>query len=517
VEKGFLRPSNKIIYILFGLLLVYSVIRSFVAASTATLWYDEILTWAVTAQGGWHRIVGALFRGIDGQPPFFHWLERYASHMAARPEIGLRLPCIIAFPCTLLSVFLCAKRRAGPGVALLCSAFLLATPVFQVYTAQARPYGLVVACIAFALLCYQRISSSCWAIAMAAAVILAESFHHFAVFSLLPFAAAELVYTFLQRIIRWRVWGALACSLLPILLSWRIASSFKSIYGLHFWARYSLSAIPQTYGVFFSNSAVIGSAFAFICAALIVRARFRPVYPSSARESSSSAQPASAQLSSDPVEGALLLALLLLPLTTFAATKLLHGAMLDRYVLSTVLAMALGLSGIRSIPSWIAVVIYATCGFFFCVNETQFWRSENPHLLDAPAAQLESFVTAGGHADIPVVVSDPLLFLPVAFYGSPPFKPRFIYLIDEQRALQYTATNSLDKNLSVLHNYVSFPMADFSDFARAHEVFLLYAKKDTPRFDWLSRYLPSIASLQTLNEDPNRALYLVTMNQTHPQ
>jgi hypothetical protein len=512
VEKGFLRPSNKVIYILFGLLLVYSVVRSFVAASTTTLWYDEILTWAVTIQGGWHRIVGALFHGIDGQPPFFSWLERYASHLAARPEIGLRLPCILAFPCTLLCVFLYAARRAGPLIALFCSAFLLATPVFQVYTAQARPYGLVVACLAFALLCYQRIASSRWAVAMAAAVVLAESFHHFAVFSLLPFAAAELVCTSLERTIRWRVWGALACSLLPLLLSWRIVSSFKSIYGSHFWAQYSLSSIPQTYGVFFSNSSVIGSAFAFICAALMVRARFRPSQQLS-RAEPVVAEPAAAQPDSDRVEGALLLALLLLPLTTFGATTLLHGAMLDRYVLSTVLAMALALSCIRSVPAWIASAILATCGVFLCINESQFWRSVNPHLLNAPAAQLESFIAAGGHSDLPVAVSDPLLYLPVAFYDSPPFKPRFVYLIDEQRALLHVATDTVDKNLFVLRNYVSFPMPAFSDFARSHPVFLLYAKKDTPRFDWLSRYLPSIASLQTLNEDPNRALYLVTIKQ----
>ena len=45
----------------------------------------------------------------------------------------------------------------------------------------------------------------------------------------------------------------------------------------------------------------------------------------------------------DPVEAALLLAFLALPISTYIATKILHGGMLDRYVTPTIVGIAISL------------------------------------------------------------------------------------------------------------------------------------------------------------------------------
>ena len=52
-------------------------------------------------------------------------------------------------------------------VALLSSMFLLISAVFQYYAQEARPYSIVLACITFALLCYQRSHSPIWVVLMA--------------------------------------------------------------------------------------------------------------------------------------------------------------------------------------------------------------------------------------------------------------------------------------------------------------------------------------------------------------
>ncbi len=76
-------------------------------------------------------------------------------------------------------------------VAVLCAALLLMTSVFQTYSVEARPYSMLVACFAFALVCYRRLPSAAWTLLLAMTLALAESFHYFAVVAMVPFGLAE--------------------------------------------------------------------------------------------------------------------------------------------------------------------------------------------------------------------------------------------------------------------------------------------------------------------------------------
>jgi hypothetical protein len=148
--------QKRLSYGLLGLLLVYAVVRSTFAAAAKPLWYDELLTLTVASQPNWHAIIAALRAPLDGQPPLFHIIEKFAIRLARNEEISLRLPSILAMPCSLACVFVYAKKRWGELIALVCSSFLLMTMVFRYYAEEARPYSMVVACFAFALVCYQR-------------------------------------------------------------------------------------------------------------------------------------------------------------------------------------------------------------------------------------------------------------------------------------------------------------------------------------------------------------------------
>jgi Dolichyl-phosphate-mannose-protein mannosyltransferase len=493
------------IYAFVGVLLIYCVVRNLVAASARPLWYDEVITWAVCGQGGWRHILSALFRAADSQPPLFYVIEHYALGISSNREIALRLPSILAFPCTLICVFLYVKRRAGETVALACAIFLLTTAPFQWYAVEARAYNMVVACVAFALLCYQRVSSFFWLAAMGVTFALAESLHYFAIFSLLPFAIAELVHSWRERSIRWQVWGAFSCVLLPFFFTWRFLAAFKYYYGPHISFRYDLWSIPATYGSLLTANAAFGVATAVVCGAIVIRARFLIAGGSLS----------SGRTEKGPVEGTLLFALLLLPLTTYVITKIVHGTMYDRYVLSTILGMALALGCIKSIPKGPAIVVLAFYSMLAGIHEVLFWRSLDSIRVDKPAAPLEMFVQKGGYADLPVAVADGLLYLPLELYASRESRNRFVYLVDEQKAVQYLGSDSIDKNLAVLRRDLPFTMPDFPEFARTHQIFLLYTQKPRPVFDWLSLYLPSVtSSMEVVNEDADQKLYLVKMKRS---
>jgi hypothetical protein len=506
--KDILSPTKKLVYALLGLVLAYSVVRGLVAASTKLLWYDEIITWAISRQGNWNLILNALSQGTDSHPPLFYLIEYCALQIPVSKEIALRLPSILAFPCTLTCVFVYAKQRAGEVIGLLCAGFLLTTVLFRLYATEARGYSMVVACLAFALVCYQRVPSPRWTMALGLTLAFAESLHYYAVVSVIPFAAAEFVYFVREKTLRWAVWAALMCAFVPLLFTWHFLANLKVYYGQHVWMHYSFSSIPATYDAFLMrdvyilHGAAIGVATAVICGALVIGACFLPPKSVLSKDSNNSGW----------VEGTLLIALLLVPLTTFAITKIAHTTMVDRYVLPTILGMALALSCIKSAPKWMGMLLFATYGSVLCIHEVFIWQSVNSHLLDNPTGSLQTFVQKGGYPNLPVVVSDGILYLPLEVYASPEWKNRFVYLVDEQKAVQYAGTDSVDKNLVPLRQYVPFAMPDFSDFAPSHPAFLLYVRKPRPEFDWLSRYLRSEgSSMKVVNEDATRTLYLVNM------
>src|SRR5262249_5949195 len=153
-------------------------------------------------------------QGIDAMPPLFFLLERLMLNLPLGREVALRLPSILAFCGTVICVFAYVKRRSGDLVACVCALLLLSTILFQEYLIQARPYALVMACIAFALVCYQRLPSRKWAALFIFSLLLAASLHYYAVFVMIPLWIAEGVSFFETRRFRWAVWGGLLLAVL---------------------------------------------------------------------------------------------------------------------------------------------------------------------------------------------------------------------------------------------------------------------------------------------------------------
>ena len=53
--------------------------------------------------------------------------------------------------------------------------------LFLNYAANARPYSLLMACIAFALVCYDRLPSFGWAILFGLSLAMAQGVYYFAI------------------------------------------------------------------------------------------------------------------------------------------------------------------------------------------------------------------------------------------------------------------------------------------------------------------------------------------------
>lgn len=497
----FQAPSARVIHWLIGLLVIYVIIRSIVAAATKPFWFDEFLTLTLSSLPSMKAVWVALSSALDSPPPGFYVVEREFIGFLQNKYIALRLASILAFPCTLLCVFVYVKKRSGEAIALICALLLLLTSLFHWHAVDARPYSMMIACIAIALVCYQRVPSPAWTVMLGLSLMLAESLHYYAVFSMIPFGVAEFVYLLSVRRFRWPVWVALALGPAPLLLFLPLLLRFKAYYGTHLWAHYSLSSIPLTYGSFFLTGSAFGFAVVAVCATGVVGARLLPEQEAT-----------NESIGRDPAEAALLLTLLLLPFPTALVTHLMHGMMVDRYVLASVLGVALSLGCVMSLARGRVVLIFAV--FILstvALHEFTFWRSAHSLRLENPASPVEALMQKAGHQDLPVVISDGNIFLQMGYYASPESRKRFFFLQDEQKAVQYVGTDSVDKGIQILQSYVPLQVEPLSEFVADHRTFL-FEVEDQGGFNWLPGYLQAEASsVQLMGADGVRKMYLITV------
>jgi len=184
-------------------MVVYAALRNLAQATIKPLWFDELLTQVMARQPGLSALWRALKTAADGNPPPFYLIERVVAALPINEHIAYRLPSILAFSAILICLYFFVERRSGPLTGLLCASLVLMTPLYNYYADEARPYSMMIACLAFALVCYQRVPAVSWTMGLFASLFLAMSLHYYAVLAFLPFFAAELLFALSSR--RWRL------------------------------------------------------------------------------------------------------------------------------------------------------------------------------------------------------------------------------------------------------------------------------------------------------------------------
>jgi hypothetical protein len=490
-----------------AMLIAYAVIRSLVGAVTRPFWYDEVCTWIVVRQTTIAGIWSALTNAADAQSPGFYLIERISAALVHNEELAFRLPSIIAFCCITICLFVFARRRVGGGYALICAAIPLATSLFNWYATEARPYSMVVACIAVALVAYQRAPSTGWTLVLALAFAASVSFNYYAVLAMIPFGLAELEVFVTRRQIRWRVWIALAIGVAPLAVFWPLLANLKRYYGEHYLAGASLSGLIHIYGSFFVSSPPLGGAIATVALLGILR-----LIAAVAIESTS----ATTNVNTQAHEYVLVLGLLGLPSISFLLAKITHTGTTERYVLSAILGISLAAAYILPLLNRSGVTLAISFLLaLLTVQEASFWVAHKHNLsgFESPATSLESLVNSTGYPNLPVMVSDGLEYLPIAHYAAPPWSERFGSLVDVQGSLAFASDNVVDKELIVLRSFAPLHVYDFPASEFQQRSFLLYSSSGSggdPHDWWAARLLQDGHALKALAVDHSRVIYLVT-------
>ncbi len=450
------------------------------------LWYDEICTFILVRQQRIATIWSALKQGADGQPPAFYLAERFVTPLVANERIAFRLLSILGFQATIVCLFVLIRKKRGSAVALLCASIPFVTLLYDNYAVEARPYSLVVACISFALICYERAPAIRWMIPMGLSLALAQSLSYVAMLSFLPFLAAEFVVLLEERKPRWTVWIALGSGFLPFLAFWSLLSAQQAIYGKHFWAQPSLFLAQSSYGWFFTQPKLAGEILV-ACAALavLVSVLFRK----------RRAVPGNGEITPSLQGPTLILVILGLPFLSVFAAMLIHGGMSAHYVLPTLLGFPLAAGyvlpkpGRKSAVLWVGLPL-ASLAIFAGSREKSFWSEYRSSASSASSTDLvESLVKSSGHANLPVVVSDPHDFLQLAHSADRQLSARVVSVVDAPEAVMYTGSDTADKELPILQSYAALQVYDFQSFAAKNPVFLLYSGNGGIAGDWWPRKL----------------------------
>ena len=456
------------------LLALYAGARAVVASISKPLWFDEILTVAVARQPTLGLMWRALRGGVDMQPPLFYLIERAAAKVP-NAQIGFRLPSVLGLVCILLCLFLFVRRRTSGINALPAAAVAILTTLYIPYAIEARPYTLAVACVAVALVAYQRASSFRWVVLMALALALGDSLHYYVVFAIVPFVAAEAAFFWRTSKLRPAVWAALVVGGVPFAASWPLLARVKATYGPGFWAQPKLLTLRDFYGDFLNVSFPWGLAAAIVCALVMVvpfASGHWPLLNLWAGESTS-------ELSGDSPfhEAVLIFSLLATPLIVFIAVEIAQGAYTDRYALFGGLGVPLAVGLI--LPRLGRTTLLLCCSLLACaiaMQEASFFSAPHPlWRLSPPAAFAESVLAASGHPDLPVVIQNAHEYLQLAYYAPEPFARRLVWLADDAAALRYAKNDSNEKGLPRLATCFPLKVYDFQKFSQTHSAFLFYS------------------------------------------
>lgn len=465
----------------FVMLVCYAMMRSISQALVKPFWYDEICTVLMVKQENLTTLWSAVKEGADGQPLPFYLLERVAAATIPTENLAFRGVSIVAFVIILSCIYIAVKTRKGAVIGLICATIPLVTILFEMLSVEARPYSLLAACIAFALICYQRVPVRRWVILLGLSLELAEFFHYLAVFALLPFFAAETVYFAKNKEFRGQVWIALSSAFVPLALFWPIISKTQKLFGAHFWAKPTFSAAIGSYSWYFLLSETSWGMYLVALAALAVLFTTLATLRRTSRLGDGN-------IADSPIhELVLVLGLLSLPFVGFAVAAVTHGGMTAKYLVPSLLGfpLALGFS-FPTLRRWNFILPAAAAVLLLSAlihQERQFWATYSRKFV-SPAKFVEDLVQNGGHEDLPVVISDTHDFMALQHYASESWRKRFIILLDADQAVKYTGSDTGDRQLAILRQYADLPAYDFQKFLGEHPMFLLYSSNGGLDRDW---------------------------------
>jgi hypothetical protein len=488
-------------------------------------WFDEILTVIVCRLPSASAIWNALGHAADGNPPLFYSVVRLTRQLIPEDHLGYRLPSILGLLATVICIYLVLCKRVDRLSALTGAAFVLCTPM-ATYASEARPYSPEVACIAGAILAWQRADQSrLYSLLVATTLAAAVSLHYYAVFVWPAFLLAEASVWLFGRRFRLAAWVSLVVGAAPLFLFAGLLSNLRRYYGQHLWAPASIyqmfgahnwlfgfagsslgGSSGSSIGGYWGTALTVGVTLCFVYWGL---GRLTPSFPSEDRKARERAFPIG--------EYVLTMVLLWLPAITLAAAIVSHGGMTTRYMLPTILGGALAVGYFSSrvpriVTAFLLLLLLVNYGLSSASGVMKMVHGSLREPRATAAREFQTILEQQHESRLPIVISSGIQYLPMAYY-TPPDPGRQLYaLTDPPAAVIFAKSDSVDLNLIVLRRYFPLQVEDYAGFAPRHREFLLVSTGKGGGDYWPARLSHDGHTLSLLSVSRSGLVYKVTLN-----
>jgi len=201
LEISACRLARALTLVMLGFTLVVSVSWSHVKL----LSQDEMYEFQTDSVGSLRQLAHVQRTSpISLDPLLYHSLSHMAMRIFGAGAFSQRLPALLGFLLMQVCLFFLVRRIAGERAGAVAAAFPALTASLY-YSAEGRPYGLLLGLYALALLCWvvatQEAAAPRWRALAGLTLAIAATLntHYFGVLLLLPLAAAELWRTIKHR------------------------------------------------------------------------------------------------------------------------------------------------------------------------------------------------------------------------------------------------------------------------------------------------------------------------------
>jgi hypothetical protein len=487
-----------------GTLTLVGVSASVLAANAKPFWHDEIFTILVAGLPSLPAIWRAELDGVDFFPPLNDFLTHGLGLMFGVGPIVTRLPAIMSFWAASFLVFEMVRRRSSLTAALSAFMLLFFTASFT-YSYEARGYSPMLVLFAASLFAWseaarghrRRLYLPLFAIALAASVWN----HYFAVLTLLPLAAGEVVRLARSRRPDWGMYAAVAVAgvlVLPLLPLMRAAAG----------------AAPPP--VRFEGFFVLIDTYRFLIGFLVARrflALAAVLIAVALLSRGSGGVPARSRGQLPAHEIAAGLMCLLMPTGAMLLGEA-NGAPYNRYALP----FTVGLAVIVPVAMWRIspnAIGEALMGAVFAAS---FAQLALPALLNAPLARPQPLMSrpvleAHLQGAEPIVLTG-IEYLQMWYYAPPELRGRLWYIADPESALETFGTGTMDRNLLALRGHAPVTVVDYKSFVTSVPRFLVLTKREG---HWLLQRLERDGgNLTQIGSDSGVPIYDVSFNDETP-
>jgi hypothetical protein len=440
-------------------------------AKARLLWNDELFTLSV-ARHSFHEIWQVLRSGADQMPVGFYAITRPLLSLGGNVELFLRLPEIAAFWMMGICLYWFVARRTSPIHGAIAAFLPVLTESFT-YSFEARSYGLMLGFVGMALVAWQTANENDdpkWIVAFAFSLMAAIAVHYYAVLALVPFGVAEGARWWRERRARVGMWVGITAALVPLAIAVPVIRT-----GLHmtkeFWANVRgtslLNAYVELLGTPFLTLLVLGSLGAF-CYALLRPVRFdRRVPPPRF----------------DEIVVVSLFAML--PILGVALAKASIGTFTSRYVAGAVPAICIllvwAIYRFSAAHRSMALLVLSAVIALAILRGWKLYRSVSADRADK--AMLTESLARSQPGSIPLVISDPHLFVQLSYYASGSLARRFVYPADVRLAERYNGTPTVDNQLITMAPILGDHVTFLEQFLNSTPQFLVYGHPGD--WEWL--------------------------------